>query len=276
MRINLAKIEGVLALPETHFFVFKEMLSKSKSIANNLSDIIEQWVDYHSIKKWPANLINLKGRLLNEVKSWEDIFRITIEEYCLSNSVDIDKVKLIIEKSPPHIYFIPQINELYPKDYCLGLIRDPRDVCASLKTRHWSTSNCYTNAKSWKIGLNNLEQIGCYIVRYEDFVSDANETLKQLFNYFNLEINHQVVIRFDKNSSGLAGNFNALEEIDRKYISKWRTILSNVDNECSIIEKVCGDKMDQYNYKREKKKFTLSDRKAYLISKLSHNLSKLK
>lgn len=104
-----------------------------------------------------------------------------------------------LEKTPSHALYIPEIKQLLPDSRFIHLIRDCRDVVASLMTasRSWGASWAPSSAKlaaaMWvqhveavKIGARNLSSREFREIRYEELWSSPLETLKNLSEWLGI------------------------------------------------------------------------------------------
>jgi hypothetical protein len=256
-RLTLDKISGLVTLPETHFWVFKNFYN-TYSLTKDIEFLADKWVNFYSIKKYPVNHNNLKNDIINNAKSWKDILNITSQHYLLTKfHNNIPENIIVCEKSPPHIFYKAQIQYDYPDAKFIFLIRDPRDVVASLKTCSWSTSNPLINALVWRNGVRNMHTThNAMIVKYENLVNNPDTTLADICSFIGItytgEINYAVTE--DVVEANNPTSKNALKPISNKFISTYKTKLSSPDREQEIIEKICSKEMIQLGYTIEKYK----------------------
>ena len=109
--------------------------------------------------------------------------------------------RIFIDKTPCHVLFIPEILELLPRTRFIHIIRDPRDVVASLldATRSWSPTwhaakTVRSAATMWSERVRRAlkESAGLpswqfYQVRYEDLHAEPTETLRRCSEFLGLE-----------------------------------------------------------------------------------------
>lgn len=254
LRLHLNQFEGMIALPETHFFVFKaqhEHLDPGTHAQR--TELADRWVGYHRIRKMPFDKEALRQRIVHEARDWKDLFLFTLEAYRQDQAPHITD-PLWVEKSPPHIFFQRSIVELFPGSRFIYLVRDPRAVIGSLKTMPWSTSNVYTLARSWKRSLELADRKDHSIfVKYEDLVREPEKTFQRLGEFLGVSGTYRPPERIkdaveEKNSfSG-----NAFKPLSTDMIDKWRMQLSTTDSDLPIIQHVCGRGMERMGYSLEK------------------------
>ena len=108
---------------------------------------------------------------------------------------------VFIDKTPCHALFIPEILELLPKTRFIHVIRDPRDVVASLLDAAHSWSPQWIAAKTVRSAATMWsERVQCvlkerprltprqfYEVRYENLHASPTETLRGCAEFLGLE-----------------------------------------------------------------------------------------
>lgn len=89
-----------------------------------------------------------------------------------------------VEKSVVHTYMVPKLLAARPHARLVLVVRDGRDVVASIKTRQYAFSGfddlvrCWTQANDILLGLQG--QPGTVLVRYEDLVRQPRTTLQAI------------------------------------------------------------------------------------------------
>src|SRR5437667_9309955 len=102
-----------------------------------VAGILESWLfstvngvgSLFSSAHWPHRSVGL-GRLLNREALLEYVrdFVARLMQHALG-----PQHRYLVEKSPPHLYTISLISELFPKARFIHVIRDGRDVCVSIR-----------------------------------------------------------------------------------------------------------------------------------------------
>lgn len=106
--------------------------------------------------------------------------------------------KRIAEKTPANVLHFGELNALFPDADFIHVIRDGRDVVASLLTMNWTegrtgrpmaiTRDPATAAASWAAHVRKgleAKQAGrrVFEIRYEDLVADPKTSLADLFDF---------------------------------------------------------------------------------------------
>ena len=251
-RLTLNKLEGLVTLPETHFWVFKEKFQKL-SFSKDKARIIHEWLEFYSIKKFPIDSEILRQRLTKEVNDWKEMLEVTIDEYLKVKYPESKKSDLIIcEKSPPHVFHLHQIKKDFTQAKFIFIVRDPRDVVASLKTCNWSTSNPLINSLVWRKGIRLVEKsnLPVIVIKYEDFVNNPNSILNNICKLLNISFEAEKLLSAttDDVEQNNYTSANALKPISTEYVGSYEKKLSRPDREQELIEYVCRKEMKKYGY----------------------------
>jgi hypothetical protein len=184
-------------------------------------------------------------------------------DLCANFLVELNAKKRWIEKTPYHIYYIKRILEFYPNARFIVNYRDPRAVVASwLKKDNNKTVLGVTS--SWNKVANEIlflqqENIpNIYFMKYEDLISNPEETLKEICSFIGEEyeeaiLDVTVVNSFyqDQGKSGFVKEAinrwkNNLTAIQIKVIERLtkpnRALLGYQDSEieCSQVDYIVG------------------------------------
>lgn len=255
LRVTLNKIADIVSPPETYFIEFYKLnkyLNPSLTIERNI--IIENWLQFRNHLN-DRNLYNKEAfRRDAKIKgqTWKDIFDILIEHYAIEAGKVIKEGMFICEKTPVHIEFQEEIMDLFPEAKIIYLIRDPRDVVASLKTCPWGTSSILRNARYW----NNTSKLinkssRSIIIKYEDLVDNPDKEFERISSLLEInlgEVTTKPKALNEERESVDPKNLASYKPIDKSYKDKWKTILSEPDHELQIIENICFSSMRQLGY----------------------------
>jgi len=105
-----------------------------------------------------------------------------------------------IEKTPPHIFQIPRLLASRPNAQILLIIRDGRDVVASLKHRE-GYKNIDDRIDRWvydnMAGLPFWDHERVHVLKYEDLVTNTENTLINVFEFLAETYSADIVKIFD-------------------------------------------------------------------------------
>jgi len=104
--------------------------------------------------------------------------------------------QIFLEKTPAHALFIPEIVQLLPASKIIHLMRDPRDVTASLLAaakgwgRPWAARDVKSAVEVWRRHVGAAQTAGGKIgagqyleIHYEDLVADTAGCLRQITGF---------------------------------------------------------------------------------------------
>ena len=161
----------------------------------------------------------------------------------------------LVEKSAMNAVAMDTLGELFPDAMLVLLIRDGRDVVASLLDRDWKdprsgepfayTQHAGTAASYWlqlvnlaleaKSRLDRPDRV--YILRYEDLVKSPEQTLRALFSHINVSWD-EGVLEFYRSRRPLVGmEYDSWARLRRplspRSIGRWKRDLS-VDQRAQV------------------------------------------
>ena len=116
-----------------------------------------------------------------------------------------------IEKSPPNLIRTRYLQKIFPNSKFIIILRHP--IAVAYATQKWSNTSIKSliehSIRAYEIFLEDLEYLDTvYIIRYEEFISEPQETVNSIFKFLNLdsiEIHHQIK-----------------KDINEKYFSMWK------------------------------------------------------
>jgi hypothetical protein len=279
LRLTLGKFPGIISLPETHFYTFLNQ-NRGNHFGNETTRkaLVQKWMNYHTIRRMELPAEKLSQRFIKDGRSWQDLFEFTVEEYLAFRNIPLPENYLIVEKTPAHIFYKADILQHYPDATLIYLVRDPRDVVASLKHCNWSTSNVFTNAKVWKNAARSFEKgPRRYTIHYETLVTDPEKSLADLADFLKMDFEKETIFQDLEGvpPPKMASTKQSFQPITKKNIGYYKDLLSGIDRDRDVIEAVCGAEMEKLGYKVEGVVKDKRYRRAMLMWKFSHLLTKL-
>jgi hypothetical protein len=177
-----------------------------------------------------------------------------------------------VEKTPTHIFHLDEIIETIPDALFVEIVRDPRDVLASKKTRRqtvWSSEK-YAGQRekknlekafdpvwdslSWRSAIR-AGQIArekypdkIFSIRYEDLTRNPEEAVKKICSFLKMDFEPQMLDVSTRNSAVEEKSENAQKGVVTTSVGRWRTVLSAA--EAAVIQGKTGKEMDSLGYER--------------------------
>jgi sulfotransferase family protein len=246
----LGEHPDIYAPGETHFFEY--ILPKYKcsvgfsplddtSLVNLANDMFTAFGRHNQESQAEVDTLLstslLSKRALDEGGKCEDVyfaFMILLTEYHGSSR--------FCDDTPKHLFHLDTIFDLFPYSKVVACVRDPRDFLCSYKY-FWRKSRHGKRLKSlyhpivtsllWRSSAGIISQISSRpyanqvaIIRYEDLVSDPENTIKDLCANLDIQYTDNLVNTSHSNSS-----FDMNTETDSKpiytdSIGRWRNCLT--------------------------------------------------
>lgn len=209
LRLMLNRNSRICIPPESHFLIplFKKFVPAQvldKAEQNEAKSII---TEYPRFNTWDitetglSNLVDLLPHYCPLPLLIEKIFEKQIES---------TGKKTWGDKTPEYIDIIPQLSSAFPDYRFIAIIRDGRDVAASLKQRGWQGWSIYQRACYWKYCVHqmiHLKQItrNNLFIRYEDLVLDTRETLTSIITFLNVEFEESMLSFYQDAEQNITG-----------------------------------------------------------------------
>lgn len=147
------------------------------------------------------------------------------------------------EKTPAHIFFVPELLEWFPNARVIHTFRDPRAIYASRKKKGEKKERSAPKSALRKLGvgfqllsslhviINWTRVVRCheryqkeypdryYLLKYEDLVSEPQTSLEQLSLFLQIELTEAMLEQSVINSSYLP---DGAAGFDKTSINRWR------------------------------------------------------
>ena len=174
----------------------------------------------------------------------------------------------VAEKTPNNVFYLQHLHHLFMDSPLIHVIRDGRDVVASLLTMEWLdpstgerlpyTTDAALAAAYWVEAVTTGRLTGehptahqmYHEVRYEDLVTRPESTLKSLFEFIE-EPWEPRVLEFHRQERNLAAESSAdqvVEPIHDRSIGRWRGELTP-DDLARVLD-VAGDLLAELGYEQ--------------------------
>lgn len=177
----------------------------------------------------------------------------------------------LAEKTPGNCTVFSQLHEIFPSSPLIQIIRDGRDVVASLRSQNWIdlrtgkamdvTIDSRKAVEHWKNSILKAREITkidsatkhYYEIRYEDLLNSTEIQLRNLFNFLDENWHHNV-LEFHKVNRNLASEASATQVNKPLYktsIGRYEKILTRQEGQ--IIWAEAGDLLIDLGYCKNEK-----------------------
>jgi len=164
------------------------------------------------------------------------------------------------EKTPDHLAHVPTIFDAFPRAVVLAIVRDPRDVCLSLRGLPWNHDSLPESAWKWRRYARRTERYAELFpsrfreVRYEHLL-DAPETLvRDLLDWLDAPFD-EAVLAFHRQAGGPADagrepwKEKAARPIDPANKEKWRERMGPAEQ--WLVQTIAGRYLRRKGYRPE-------------------------
>jgi sulfotransferase family protein len=235
---------------ETRFFADvyrRRWLFGNLANLKNRRRLVEQYLSTARIRRLGLDLEGLTEKLLCEATSYPALFTGILEYYAASHGK-----KRFGEKTPHHAFHAETLCQWYPGAAIIHLVRDPRDVVASLQRAPWAPDNVLSNASMWLMfdrAARRLQNYAGYLmVRYETLVTQPEQELARICAHVGEDYAPGMLVTTEPAPSPGSKPNLAAGPLTRERLNKWREQLTA--EEVSLIEWIDGKDMQGYGYQR--------------------------
>jgi hypothetical protein len=154
------------------------------------------------------------------------------------------------EKTPDHARQSELLCDLFPDCALIHLVRDPRDVVASMLRMPWGDKSVLSNARQWldcQQGALRMKGHPQYFrVVYEDLVADPGAELERICGFLGEDFSPSMLEAGDEESANRWWLGRARGSIDRSRAMRWKKELSA--SQAALVEWVARDTMQELGY----------------------------
>lgn len=173
------------------------------------------------------------------------------------------------DKTPSYVLDMDVLWHLFPGCKFVHLVRDGRDVAASLRTLSWGSRNLIKSARDWRwkvtLGRKMGEMIpGHYMeVRYEDLVLESAETLASICAFLGEEFEAAMLDFYESAvtempAESMRWHRSSVSAPDSGKVQTWRNTMTLSDQ--IVFEQVAGDTLAMFGYERTPSRPTIGSR----------------
>lgn len=159
--------------------------------------------------------------------------------------------KRVADKTPNNVVCIARLAEAFPEARFIHIIRDGRDVAASLTSMAFGPTSFGKSVLHWKKYVQTGQRQGLglganryYEVRYEDVVERPDRTLRDLCDFINLRYEPDMLQFYERADQVLKGvgrpsEHPSIHQPVTKGLRDWRRQLRPAD--IALFEALAGD-----------------------------------
>ncbi len=222
--------------------------------ARDRKELMDAWLHSMLFRLSGLDASKIRGRVTAECRSGGDFLRIVMGEIAQRQGME-----RWADCTPEHLLYMTEIKRQIPDALFIHIIRDGRDVALSYVKQGWSHPLPWDGDERlgvaglyWKWIVGKGRESGRHLgadyqeVRFEDLVTHPRETLAQLGEFIDHDLDYDAIQRAgigsvrEPNSS-----FNA--ETGRfDPVGRWKTKMSA--QELADFEALVGDRLEELGY----------------------------
>ena len=230
-----------------HYIYTRRRAFGDLSNRENRRRLVEEYLSTERAERLGMNLLGLGERLLSRATGYREFFTCLLEQYAESQGKQRSG-----EKTPHHALFAETLCKWYPGAVILHLVRDPRDVVASLQRMQWASNSVVANAWMWKqcnvAALRSAHRPEYLLVHYEPLVTQPEHELAKICAFADEDFDPCMLLpdrQPPPNRSQLRPHQQAVT-LERR--GTWRELLT--PDEVSLIEWAVGPHLPAFGYER--------------------------
>jgi hypothetical protein len=268
LRVMLNRHPSIGLCDETYYFYY---VYSRRSAFGDLSDpgvrrhLIDRYLTTHRIKRLGLDLDALSETLKREGDSYESFFVSLMRFYARNRGK-----KRYGEKTPQHALYIETLFEWYPGCQVIHLVRDPRDVVASLLRMPWASNNVLANARIWLSHNSSTDR--CHhrdnylLAHYERLVSNPEAELTRVCRFLGESYSSEMLVVDEPPAADEWWFQRAQRPLSTDRLGKWREELNS--EQVALIEWAAGSHMRKLGYELDGQVASLATRTAALGDEL--------
>jgi hypothetical protein len=228
-----------------YHYVFRRSRSFGDlSDPRNRQRLVKEYLSIHSIRRAQLDTQKLEAALLREGGSYDSFFLSLLRFYARSQG------KRRCGDKGHYGLFTEALCEWYPGATIIHLVRDPRDVVASLLCLKWADQNVLGNARLWLrcnlAARRSLHRPQYLLVRYEQLVTQPQQELRRICGFAGEEYSDAMLVPNHDPTADRPWFQRAEEPVTTERLGKWRSQLTA--DQVALIEWLVKPHMQTFGY----------------------------
>lgn len=263
LRNMLNRQSAIHICDETHFF-YKVWIRRRAfgdvAVVENRRRVVSQFIKTRAIKALDLDCNALAHALVRDGESYPALFAALLRETARQRGKS-----RFGEKTPRHALFSTTLCDWFPHCTLIHIVRDPRDVAASLTRVPFGSKDALANARTWLThvrGASHARARPNYLqVKYEALVQDPEAEMRRVLSSAGEEFAPALLEAAQSEGREVAWWFQrAAAPLERNRVGAWRGQLDS--REQAIVEWAAGPDMEDLGYAREAQPPSLAQRAA--------------
>jgi len=251
----LSAHEAIAVAPETHF-IRRFWLPREKygDLENetNYRQLIDDIVAIPEFPDMGLDREAFRDRARSIEKNYASVFKLLLQEFALKHGA-----KIVGEKTPNHLLYMPILQQFFPEARFIHIIRDPRGVVNSWRTVPWSNGTLAQDARVWRRYLVSARHFppaakSLFTLHYEQLVGEPETCLLSVCQFIGIDYDSKMLDYYCSGSTALdtqreTWKTSATQPIFQNSIQRWQQELTAA--EIAEIEANVFLEMNRYGYR---------------------------
>lgn len=248
LRTMLNRHPSIGLCDETFFFYYvgsrQGAFGDLRSLPNR-ERVVDRYLETHRVRRLGLEVDGLRAALLAEGDSYDRLFLALLQFYAASQGK-----RRCGEKTPQHAHQVEILCRAFPSCRVVHLVRDPRDVVASLNRMPWGARCTAANARTWLGCVQAAERESSrenfLRVHYERLVDQPERELRRICRFIDEPFSSRM-LEADPGARADQWWFQRAQgPLSSAHREKWREELSAAD--VAIVEWIAHDPMTALEY----------------------------
>jgi hypothetical protein len=211
------------------------------------------WKEIRLSTWWNIDKAALKKEIIEnpEIKTFKDA---CIQVYH-HQAVREGKREVVIlgDKNPTYTLFVQELKQVFPESKIIYMVRDYRDNILSYQNVDFDLNNTAALAERWRYYNAKILQSysgdnNAILLKYEDLISDAEKTLKQITDFLQVDYHPEMLQVSKSNPNNLRKwQQNLAKPIEKSFAFKWKKQMAEKD--VKIADTICKEVAEALGYK---------------------------
>jgi hypothetical protein len=198
--------------------------------------VIAAFESHRFFPLWQVDLAEVYPKVLALPKQERSLARIIDEVYTSYAAQAFPRAKVWGDQSPLHTFYLPYIHRIFPQARYIHMLRDGRDVTASLVSRY-GDGHLFESVLRWKTSLKRVKQLQGIIspdqfieIRYEALVRQPELTLSQVCKFIGIDYSPSMLDYWKLPSTIEHKHYSYHKNLEKPVfdssIGKWKEVLN--------------------------------------------------
>jgi hypothetical protein len=228
---------------------YRRIYKRSRSFGSladprNRRRLVTELLSSRGVRRMQMDLLELEATLLREANNYDSLYLSLLRFYAQTQG------KRRCGDKGHYAGFIETLCKWYPGASIIHVVRDPRDVVASLLRVKWADQNVLGNARLWQrcnVDASRSRNSPQYLlIRYEQLVTQPEEELRRICGLVGESYSPAMLVPNQDPTADRTWLQRAEEPVTTERLGKWQEQLNA--NQIALIEWMVKPHMQMFGY----------------------------